>query len=355
MKTLKNLIKESKVKFLKEDKSREELAAELTAAFKAGPAATRKFLDSKDGMSDIVRKDILLNPQTDGNTGDDPVAVGSAGGAAMDFKPTQSEIDLMKSVSYPLGSAKTLIDAITSGPTAKGIVTSGDLIIDGHHRWSGAIAIGGDNAKIAGTDVDWPGTGTNEKLAAAQIAIAATIGPGKPIPSQAEGFDTNIMGKSADGIAKMIMSNIGKQTDPGAPGPLLNDKMIKDLVADEVSNADVVFDWLGGKPFQDKSSNKGYKLRLAIAKKVGENLAKLPNNPEAPERKDMPQFDPKVQGPKLDTVKGQLGGKSQGDINIAPPYVKGESKQYSKFETHLFESVLKHSLKEFSKITNRKK
>lgn len=364
MKTLKNLIKESKVKFLKEDKSREELAAELTAAFKAGPAATRKFLDSKDGMSDIVRKDILLNPQTDGNTGDDPVAVGSAGGAAMDFKPTQSEIDLMKSVSYPLGSAKTLTEAITSGPTAKGIVTSGDLIIDGHHRWSGAIAIGGPNAKIAGTDVDWPGTGTNEKLAAAQIAIAATIGPGKPIPSQAEGFDTNIMGKSADGIAKMIMSNVNKKTDPGAPGALLNDDMMEDLTAGDNKDIGIVLKWLGGLadrvkdkvgPGKPSSPEAIYQLRLAIAQKVGENLAELPNNPEAPERKDMPQFDPKVQGPKLDTVKGQLGGKSQGDINIAPPYVKGESKQYSKFETHLFESVLKHSLKEFSKITNRKK
>jgi len=317
---LSKLLKETKI--LKEDKSREELAAELDKAFKAGPAATRAFLDSKDGMSDIVRKDILLNPQTDGNAGDDAVAIGTAGGPAMDYKPTQSEIDLMKSVSYPLGSAKTLTEAITSGPTAKGIVTSGDLIIDGHHRWSGAIAIGGKNAKIAGTDVNWPGTGTNEKLAAAQIAIAAKIGPGKKIPSQAEGFDTNIMGKPADEIAKMIMSNVNKKTDPGAPGAMLNDKMIKDLVGNEASGAKVVYDWLGIKPYPSETKNKGYKLRLAIAKKVGENLAALPDNPEAPERKDMPQFDPKVQGPKLDTVTGQLGGKSQGDYNLAPPYVK---------------------------------
>ena len=310
---------------INEAKSKEQLAAELAAAFKAGPAATRAFLDSSDGQSDIVRKDILLNPQTDGSMSDDSVKIGSAAGPAMDFKPTQSEIDLMKSVSYPLGSAKTLISAIQSGPVAQGIVTAGDLIIDGHHRWSGAISIGGDNAKIAGKDVNWPGTNTQEKLAAAQIAIAAKLGSGKPIPSQSKPFKTNIMGKDSAGIAKMIMDNINKKTDPNAPGALLNDKMIKDLVGEEISGADVVFEWIGGKPYQDNSSNKGYKLRMAIAKKVGENLANLPNNPDAPERKDMPQFDPSVGGPKIDAVTGQLGGKATGDYNVNGPFSKNES------------------------------
>jgi hypothetical protein len=339
---------------LKEAKSREELAAELAAAFKKGPEATRAFLDSTEGQSDIVRKDILLNPQTDGSMSDDTVKIGPAGGPAMDFKPTQSEIDLMKSVSYPLGSAKALISAIQSGPVAQGIVTAGDLVIDGHHRWSGAISIGGDNAKIAGKDVNWPGTNTQEKLAAAQIAIAAKLGPGKPIPSQSKSFKTNIMGKDATSIAKMIMDSINKKTDPNAPGALLNDKMIKDLVGEEISGADVVFEWIGGKPYQDDSSNKGYKLRMAIAKKVGENLANLPNNPDAPARKDMPQFDPSVGGPKIDAVTGQLGGKASGDYNVAGPFTKKESVS-KKIDHNLFESVLNHSITEFSKATKRKK
>lgn len=325
---------------LKEAKSREELAAELAAAFKKGPAATRAFLDSEDGMSDIVRTDLLLNPQTDGSMSDDTVNVGSAQGPAMEFKPTQSEIDLMKSVSWPLGSAKNLIDAINSGPVAQGIVTSGNLIIDGHHRWSGAISIGGDKAGISGTDVNWPGQNTQEKLAAAQIAIAATLGPDKSIPSQSKPFKTNIMGKNADGISKMIMNNVNKQTDANAPGALLNDKMIKDLVAGEISGADTVYDWLGGKPFEDNSSNKGYKLRFAIAQKIGENLAALPKNPDAPERKDMPQFDPSVGGPKIDKVTGMLKGKSQGDYNVAAPFTTKESVN-KRLDSMLKESFIK--------------
>ena len=330
-------------KFLTEDKTKEELAAELQKAFKAGPAATRAFLDSEEGKSDVVRKDLLLNPQIDGNMSDDTVKVSGGGGAAMQFKPTQSEIDLMKSVSYPLGSAQTLIDAISSGPVAKGIVTSGDLIIDGHHRWSGAIAIGGEKAQIQGKNVNWPGGNTAEKLASAQIAIAAKLGPGKSIPSQGESFKTNILGKGADAIAKMIMANVNKQTDSNAPGPLLNDKMIKDLVAGEVAGADKVYEWLGGKPFEDTSSNKGYKLRLAIANKVGANLAALPANPEAPARADMPQFDPKVGGPNLKDVEGMLGGGKTGDANLAPPFAK-ESTIKKRLDLYLKESINKFNI-----------
>jgi len=334
-----------------EAKSREELAAELAAAFKKGPEATRAFLDSTEGQSDIVRNDLLLNPQTDGSMSDDTVSVGTAQGAAMDFKPTQSEIDLMKSVSWPLGSAKTLTDSITSGPTAVGIVTSGDLIIDGHHRWSGAIAIGGNNAKISGKDVNWPGKNTKEKLAAAQIAIAGELGPGKPIPSQDKPFKTNIIGPEINSVAigKMIMDNVNKKTDPNAPGALLNDKMMQNLTSGENKDINIVLKWLGpladrvkdkvgpGKPSSDDSI---YQLRLAIATKVGQNLENLPNNPDAPARKDMPQFDPSVGGPKIDAITNKLSGKNQGDINMAPPFNQKESVN-KKLDNMLKESIIK--------------
>lgn len=352
-KKLANLISESEYNRLTEEKSKEELAAELQKAFKKGPEATRAFLDSEEGKSDIVRKDLLLSPQTDGDMSDDSVSVASADGPAMQFKPTQREIDLMKSVSYPLGSAKTLTEAIQSGPTAKGIVTSGDLIIDGHHRWSGAIAIGGSKAKIAGKDVKWPGTNTKEKLAAAQIAIAASLGPGKAIPSQGEGFDTNIMGKDAGGIAKMIMDNVNKQTDKGAPGPLLNDTMMENLTAGSNKDIDIVLDWLGslsdrvkekigpGKPSSPEAVTQ---LRLAIAQKVGENLAALPKNPEAPARKDMPQFDPKVGGPELKTVEPNLAGSKTGDFNLSPPFAKG-IKESVKRKDNLLQEIVKKGTK----------
>jgi len=334
---------------INEAKTKEELAAELKAAFKAGPAATRAFLDTSDGQSDVVRKELLLSPEIDGDMSDDTVAVGTAAGTAMDYKPTQSEIDLMKSVSYPLGSAKTLTDAITTGPTAKGIVTSGDLIIDGHHRWSGAISIGGNNAKVSGKDVNWPGKDTQEKLAAAQIAIAAELGPGKPIPSQDKPFKTNIMGKDAAAIGKMIMQNVNKKTDPNAPGALLNDDMMQDLTSGENKDINIVLKWLG--PLADRVKDKVgpgkpssedaiYQLRIAIATKVGQNLEKLPNNPDAPERKDMPQFDPTVGGPKIDSITGKLKGNKAGNFNVAPPFNQKESVN-KKLDNMLKESIIK--------------
>ena len=338
-------------KFLTEDKTKEELAAELQKAFKAGPAATKAFLDSPEGKSDAVRNDLLLNPQTDGSMSDDTVKVSGGGGAAMQFKPTQREIDLMKSVSYPLGSSSTLTGAIKEGPVASGIVTSGDLIIDGHHRWSGAIAIGGNKAQIQGKDVNWPGSNTAEKLASAQIAIAAKLGPGKAIPSQSESFKTNILGSGAAplgavDIAKMIMANINKQTDSNAPGALLNDKMMEDLLVG--NDAKIVQQWLGNLGNRVKWSSvtpEGvYQLRLAIAQKVGENLAALPKVADgSPARADMPQFDPKVGGPNLKDVEGMLGGGKTGDANLAPPFAK-EGKIQKRLDNYLKESINKFNI-----------
>ena len=303
---------------LSEDEN--QIAKNLTQAFNAGPKATRKYLDSPEGSSAEARA-LLLKPEApqDGSEGDDKVTVSDVSGQAMGFKPTQNYIDLMQSVSWPLGSAKNLINAINSGPTAEGVVTSKDLIIDGHHRWSGAIGIGAGKAKIAGKNVNWPGEGTEQILAAAQLTIAAKLGPGKKMPSAGGGAATNILGQSAEDIAKMIMANVNKQTDKNAPGALLNDKMIKDLVAQEASGAKVVYDWLGIEPFPSETKNKGYKLRLAIAKRVGENLSKLPQNPKAPDRPDMPQFDPTRGGPKLKAVANDLAA---GKFNIAPPFIK---------------------------------
>lgn len=308
---------------LNEDKRSEALAA-LKAAFKAGPAETRAFLDGPIGSSDVVRKDILLDPDADEDDGDDKVKVkGISGAPASGFKPTQKEIDLMKSVSYPLGSAKTLIDAINTGPQAGGVVVSGDLIIDGHHRWSGAYAIGGDKAKVQGKDVQWPGAGTKEKLAAAQLAIAAKLGTGKMTPSQSAKFTTNISGAPAEKIVSMMKSNFGKQTDKGAPGPLLNKKMMYTILKDP-SMLKVVNNWTGEDVGGLKEISKGMeavqKLRMAIVNKVASNLIKLPSNEEAPARADMPQFDKKVQGPELGTVEPSI---KAGKYNISPPF--GES------------------------------
>jgi len=266
-------------KFLNEAYSEKQLAAELEKAFKAGPVETRKFLDGPMGQSPELRAMLTkASPNFDGSASDDTVKISAASGPCISFEPTQNYIDLMQSVAYNLGSSKTLTAGINQGPVAPDIVTSGNLIIDGHHRWSGAISIGGANATVSGKNVEWPGQNVKEKLSAAQLAIAATKPEAGPQPSKGGAAKTNILGQSADEISKLIMSNINKQTDSNAPGPLLNDKMMEDLLVG--NDAKIVQQWLGELGNRVKWGSvtpEGiYQLRLAIAQKVGENLATLP-------------------------------------------------------------------------------
>ena len=327
------------------------IAANLEKAYNAGPAEMRAYLDGPEGSSEEARA--LLQKQAadnDGDSSDDKISIGKGSGPAMGFLPTQNEIDLMQSISYPLGSAKTLTDFINN-PTAAGIVTSGEYIIDGHHRWSGNIGIGGNNAQVDSMDIQWPGKDTAQVLAAAQLTIVAkNAGTGKT-PSQSATFKTNILDEPADKIAKMIMSNINKQTDKGAPGPLLNDKMLEDLTAGANKDINIVLKWLGdlGDRVKDKvgpgkpsTPEAIYALRLAIAQKVAENLAALPVNNNAPIRKDMPQFDPKVGGPKPADVKADL---TAGNYNVTPPFAK-ESK--NRILTNL-EAILQESIATWKK------
>jgi len=326
------------------------IAANLTKAYEAGPAAMRAYLDGPEGSSKEARA--VLQKQaadSDGDAADDKITIGKGSGAAMGFQPTQNEIDLMQSMSYPLGSTETFLQAIDN-PTAAGIVTSGKLIIDGHHRWSGAIGIGGDAAQVDSTDIQWPGKDTDQILAAAQLTIAAKLGGTGKTPSQSATFSTNILGEPADKITKMIMANLGKRTDKNAPGPLLNRQMCYEILKDPSMLAKVN-KWSGGsvQPLKEislKQKKAGEKavdeLRLSIAKKVAENLAALPVNGKAPKRADMPQFDDKVGGPKPKTVTGDL---EAGNFNVTPPFAK-ESK--NRILTNL-ESVLQESIATWKK------
>ena len=210
--------------------------AQLMKALQTGPAETRQFLNSPVGKSPEVRNLLAQGLKVDGNQADDKVRVSGPSDIPVNpakMIPTQNFIDLMQSVSFPLGSAKGLITAISNKKGFGTIVVDGPLIIDGHHRWSGTVAIT-PNGTINALNVNWPGQNTKQKLAAAQASIAGFMGPGKDIPSAGGDVATNILGKKAPEIAKMIMNNVNKQTDKGAPGPLLNDVMMKEIIGDVI-------------------------------------------------------------------------------------------------------------------------
>lgn len=300
---------------LSKDPESIELSKKLFAAFKAGPAQTKAFLNSAEGQSEKLHNILKSGLTVDKTDSDDVVQISGPADTSVSGKiPTQNFIDLMQSVAFPLGSAKSFISLLNAKKGFGTIVTDGNLIIDGHHRWSGVFAFFPDDGQINAINVSWPGKDTKEKLAAAQLSIAAWGGAGKKQPEAGGEVATNILGKGAEQIAQMIMANINKQVDSKAPGALLNDQMMQEILQNKDSAAKVVFSWAGMQAATDVNQ-----IRQAIAKKVGENLSKIKSNPQAPARPEMPQFDPKRGGPELTDVIPDL---KAGKLNITPPFVK---------------------------------
>ncbi len=208
------------------------IARRIDRAFNKGPGAVRKFLDSEAGKEPAVRQFLhRAEEEYDGSRADDLLDVSRLDAPVQQLVPTQQFIDLMQSVSFPLGSAKSLKQAVVSKTTgAPGAITISDqIIIDGHHRWSGVHAIAPDGT-IPSTNIGFKGN-ASQRLAAAQLAIGA-IDPNlnDPHPSKGGEPKANILGKSAEEIYELIKKNYGEWTDKGAPGPLLNDEMINQIV-----------------------------------------------------------------------------------------------------------------------------
>ena len=285
----------------------EDMSDDVVTALKKGPAAAKKLGNEADPQ-ELLK---TLRGDFDGVRKDDKVEIKSPELAKVGgFKPTQKEIDLMKSAAIPLGSAEFLEKAITSNTTgAPGSITvAGNEVIDGHHRWSGVWAISGPKGDISVEDVSLPG-GTDQKLATAQLAIAAYKKPGQEMPAAGKPIEYNILGMPAKGIYDMLLQNVNKKPDKKAPGPLLNDKMLKDA-----SDSEVISKWAGFKIGADVG-----KVRNAIAKKVAKNLSTIPKNPAAPDRADMPQFDHKsIGGAKAKKTIYNL--MKNADINLKPPF-----------------------------------
>ena len=153
-------------------------------------------------LNDPKVAEILAGGHTDGAPRDEIINMVDAAPSVQALRPTQNEIDLDKSLWYPLYKQPATIgqwlqageNIVKVGPPNNNtIITAGNpakYIIDGHHRWSSLYCIN-PNAKIAAINME------NIKnpfqgLKAAQIAIGATIGN---IPTQSvEG--TNLLDPS---------------------------------------------------------------------------------------------------------------------------------------------------------------
>lgn len=94
------------------------------------------------------------------------------------LKPTQNEVVLTKSLSYPLTRVESAEKYLKGGTVTVGtgpIVTSGGgkYVIDGHHRWSQLFCINPD-AKIKALDITNIGD-PFDALKATQLGVAAQL------------------------------------------------------------------------------------------------------------------------------------------------------------------------------------
>lgn len=300
-----------------------EVADDLEGAFAAGPEGVRAFMDSKkdEGVIEILSH---AAEEYDGNADDDKITIDDATPKPVgELGPTQQFIDLMQSVAFPLGGA-TELNAAIGGADSGPISTSGEAVLDGHHRWSGTWAVN-PQGSISVKSFNFPG-GVREKLAAAQMAVAAVKdGPGQP--SKGGGAKTNIIGKGASAIFTMIDANKGKQEDDNAPGTLLNDKMIQSIADGdypEINKWAAIPDDAEFISLTDSEAEfANDPIRKAIANKVATNLGSLKKTlPGAPSaREDMPQLDHPEIGGKSGLQKIEKGLPA-GEYNVVPPFTK---------------------------------
>ena len=109
----------------------------------------------------------------------DPIKTSDIDAPVKNLKPSQNEIDVDKSLKYPLTdttSAESLLKGGTVAIAGKKIVTGGGgkFIVDGHHRWSQAYVINPD-IKISALDISNI-TNPIDGLKSTQLGIAADIG-----------------------------------------------------------------------------------------------------------------------------------------------------------------------------------
>lgn len=162
----------------------------------------------KGGAKDPKVQAFIRAGKLDNDENDDKFTFSETTLDVAGLKPTQNEIDVDKSLAWPMKKAKTFIEyakgdgqAFTLGSP---IVTyAGQYVIDGHHRWSQLYACNKD-AKITAVDITVEGLQPLDVLKAVQTAIAVMV---KDVPTQAvEGI--NLLKIDKSGLENWISSKV---------------------------------------------------------------------------------------------------------------------------------------------------
>lgn len=193
--SLKKLVNEVKMK-LNEDEAQEELKSILKKDY---PTFVKELGDNiKDPKFLAAIKSL---------SSDMPVKTSAITPVCTELQPTQNEVVMDKSLSYPLkdpASAEACLAGGVVAPAGRSIVTGGGgkFVIDGHHRWSQVFCLNPD-AKMKAidlTDIKKP----LEALKATQIGIAAQTGA---VPTAAGG-GVNLFQVGESELKKYVIDNI---------------------------------------------------------------------------------------------------------------------------------------------------
>lgn len=283
-----------------------------------GPSAVLKFLNGP-GADPRVRSVLALGNR-DGEDSDDAATPSVTSKRIGDLVPTQVEIELTKSIGYPLAKYDSMKKMISGGVQKIGpkgndhIVVNGNLIVDGHHRWSSLFSMAGPDGEIAAIDLGLPVDDAASVLAATQVAIASTLKSGEKVP-EAKAGGMNILGKGKDAIKSLIEGAVGGK---GEAGSLLTDDYVQKCI-DDASVSEY---------FEIPEDADVESARAAIIEKVSDNLSQM-NQPAsgAPPRVDMPQMDKAGGG-----QRGVVNAFAKGKVNFNPPFApeSGETKKESR-------------------------
>jgi hypothetical protein len=143
-----------------------------------------------------------------GDPSDDVFGFSEAAPAVAKLIPTQNEVDIDKSLAYPLiKKPGQFVEQVSgNGPFKLGapIVTyNGRYVIDGHHRWSTLYSLN-KNAQIVATNITIEGLEPLDVLKAVQMAIGLDTG-GVPMQN-VEG--TNLLKLSKADLSGWIKKNV---------------------------------------------------------------------------------------------------------------------------------------------------
>jgi len=149
---------------------------------------------------------------SDGDPSDDVFGFQEGPIAVAKLIPTQNEIDINKSLAYPLvkDPSEFVSKASSNGPftVVEPIVTfNGRYVVDGHHRWSTVYACN-KNASIDAINITMEGIDPLDALKAVQMAIGLQA---KKIPIQSvEG--TNLLSIDENQLKAWIIKNVPNKT-----------------------------------------------------------------------------------------------------------------------------------------------